>query len=58
MSVMTESVIYGRGLGGRAGEKPSADASGPPVASDTPGLFFAVIVLILVGVRVLYEWAD
>jgi hypothetical protein len=50
--------LYGRGWERTAPEETaSAQSSGPPMANSRPALFWVAIVGILIGTRLLWEYA-
>jgi hypothetical protein len=46
------------GSGGAPAESSAAEASGPPVTTVKPALFWVAIIGILVGARLLWEYAE
>lgn len=56
---MDFAALYGRGFGrGPVGETAVAEASGPPGAVAAPAFSWVALLLVLVGIRLLWEYAE
>jgi hypothetical protein len=56
---MDFAALYGRGFGGGpVRETASADASGPPGSVSAPAFSLVAVLLVLIGIRVLWELAE